>query len=435
MHKILLRAPVCSASGYGHQSRFALRTLRKFPERFDIYIQNINWGMTNWTWEDNEERRFIDETIQKTILFQQQGGKFDYSLQVTIPSEWENLAAQNIGYTAGIETTKISTKWLESCFKVNKIIVTSEHARYAFDHTAYQATNNQTGQQFVAKCETPIEVVGYPCFVTDPKEIELELELLHDFNFLSVCQWSPRKNLEMIIKCFIEEFHERNVGLILKVNTMSNCRLDRELTTNRLKNYIQSIWGDRPKKCSIHLLHGDLNEAEMTYLYKHPRVKAMINLSHGEGWGLPLFEAAYNGLPLIGIDWSGQCDFTHMPIRDKKSGKTKDTCMMAAVSHELKNVQPEACVPDMILPDSQWAFPKELHARMQMKDVYKNYGFHKSRASKLQEYVLKEFELNKMLTRFADAICENYPVIDIGALMKEEIRQPNPNLDEVISYD
>ena len=38
---------------------------------------------------------------------------------------------------------------------------------------------------------------------------------------------------------------------------------------------------------------GDMSEAEMTALYQHPKVKGMVSISHGEGFGLPLFEAGH----------------------------------------------------------------------------------------------------------------------------------------------
>ena len=64
MKKIFVRAPVLSQSGYGEQSRFALRALRSREDIFDIYVQPIPWGQTGWIWEDNEERQWIDRLLQ-----------------------------------------------------------------------------------------------------------------------------------------------------------------------------------------------------------------------------------------------------------------------------------------------------------------------------------------------------------------------------------
>ena len=44
--KIFVRGPVLSQSGYGEQSRFALRALRSREDLFDIYVQPIAWGKT-----------------------------------------------------------------------------------------------------------------------------------------------------------------------------------------------------------------------------------------------------------------------------------------------------------------------------------------------------------------------------------------------------
>ena len=64
--KIYVRGPVLSQSGYGEQSRFALRALKSREDLLDIYIQPIPWGKTGWIWEDNEFRNWIDERISLT---------------------------------------------------------------------------------------------------------------------------------------------------------------------------------------------------------------------------------------------------------------------------------------------------------------------------------------------------------------------------------
>ena len=196
-NKILVRGPAMSASGYGLETRTVLKVLRKYPERFDVYLNNTPWGATGWIWEDNEERRWIDSLIFKALQYQQQNNpppKYDISIQVTIPTEWQNLARINIGHTAGIETTKLSPQWLEACTKVNKILVTSTFSKYAFENTSYPATNNLTGQKFDFKVDTPMEVATYPVRQFEPKEFELNLP--NDFNFLVVAQWCPRKGVD-----------------------------------------------------------------------------------------------------------------------------------------------------------------------------------------------------------------------------------------------
>ncbi len=69
--KILVRAPVLSQSGYGEQSRFALRALKSREDLFEIFILPIRWGHTGWVWEDNELRRWMDEKITVTQILLQ----------------------------------------------------------------------------------------------------------------------------------------------------------------------------------------------------------------------------------------------------------------------------------------------------------------------------------------------------------------------------
>jgi len=300
--KIFVRAPVLSQSGYGEQSRFALRALRSREDLFDVYIQPISWGQTGWIWDKTEFRNWIDSRILETQLLLQKGQlQPDVSLQITIPNEFEKLCPINIGYTAGIETDKVAPNWLQKGNDMDKILVVSQHAKDSYVDTIAQAQNPQTGQVFPYKLDTPVEVV----WENTPKANKTEdipgFNLKHDFNFLCVSQMAPRKNLDNTIKWFVEEFIDQEVGLILKTNTKSNSRIDKEYSEELLKG-ILAPYPDR--KCSVYLLHGDLSQAQMRGLYEHNKIKSIINISHGEGFGLPLFEAARSALPIITVGWS-----------------------------------------------------------------------------------------------------------------------------------
>ena len=127
--KVIVRGPALTRSGYGEHTRFVLRALRKYEDLFDIYLIPVNWGQTNWIYEDNEERRWMDDIIRKTASSQQEKNtQYDISLQVTIPNEWQTMAPVNIGITAGVETTKVAPIWLEKSNMMDKVITISEFA-------------------------------------------------------------------------------------------------------------------------------------------------------------------------------------------------------------------------------------------------------------------------------------------------------------------
>lgn len=411
MKKIIVHGPALSQSGYGEQTRFALRALKEYSNLFDIYLTVTPWGKTSWIWEDSEERRWLDSLIAKTQQFLAQGGKFDMSLQVTIPSEWKGMAPVNVGYTAGIETTKIAKEWMQPSMSMNRIVVVSEHAKYGFENTVYPAKNEATGEMFEAKVNTPISVANYPVrdFEADPN---FKLDLKHDFNFLVLAQWSPRKNIEKTIKGFVEEFLDQDVGLVIKINSANNSLHDREFTKVKLNAILQEY---KDRKCSITYLHGDMTNEEMTALYQHPKIKAFINLAHGEGFGLPVFEAAYHGMPVIAPAWGGLCDFVYMPVKQKKTNKIKNTCMINNVNYDIKQIQKAAVWNGVLIKESQWCFPTDWHYKARLREVHKNYGAAASKAKKLKQYIRENFTKEQMYREFVEGVMgeEFLPVKDI----------------------
>ena len=399
--KILVKGPILSRSGYGEQTRFAVRSLRAHEEYFDIYIIPTNWGKTGWLWQESEERVWMDERIRHTAIYMSQGGQFDVSLQVTIPNEWEKIAPINIGYTAGIETTKVAPQWIEKSYLMDRIIVVSNHAKNVYLDTTYEATDRNTGQVFKDfRCQTPIEVVNYPVReIGNPKEFDLELET--DFNFLVSSQWGPRKNIDNTIKWFVEEFHDQEVGLVAKLNWHNDSLNDRIGTERRLKQLLAQY---EDRKCKIYLLHGSLTDQEVANLYAHPKIKAYVSLTHGEGYGLPLFEAAYHGLPIIAPEWSGHLDFLCMPVKDKKSKKEKTKAMFTKVDYQIAPIPQEAVWDGVLQADSMWCYSDEDSYKMKLRETKNKYQHKKTQANKLQKWILENFQSSKMYEQFANAV-------------------------------
>lgn len=399
MKKILLKGPVLTQSGYGHHTRTVLRALRTREDLFDIYIQPITWGHTSWMWEDNEERKYIDSLLEKTIKHVSGKGTFDASLQVSIPNEWEKIAPINIGVTAGIETTKVSPKWIEKSYLMDKIITISEHSKKTFEETVFEAIDQQTGQKLNVQAKGPIDYVSYPVRCFEPEKLKLNFE--SSFNFLAVAQLSPRKNVDQLIKCFVDKFGDNeDVGLIIKANMAKNSLIDRKHTLAGFKRVLEQF---KDRKCKIYLLHGYLNDNEMAGLYTHSKIKALISATHGEGFGLPIFEAAYYGLPVIATDWSGHLDFLYKPTK-QKNGKVKKKHMFSRISYTLAPVQ-EAVVWDGVIErDSMWAYPEEGSIKMNLEEMYKDHGRFKKRAKELQKWVCEEFEASKQYNQIINQI-------------------------------
>ena len=424
MKKILVRAPFLTQSGYGEHGRFVLRSLREYEENFDIYATPISWGQTNWIWQDDEERQWFDQIILKTSAYLNENEhlgnnipRFDISVQVTIPNEWQKMAPVNIGVTAGIEATVVSPVWIEKSLLMDKIIITSNFSADVFKKTTCQVVNKERGEvvdNFTTT--TPFEVVHYPVRDYEPADIELDLKT--DFNFLAVAQWGPRKNLGNTIQWFVEEFIDQEVGLIVKASIKKNCIIDKLF----LEKQISAALSKYPnRKCKVYLLHGYMSDEEMAALYQHPKVKCLVTATHGEGFGLPLFEASYNEMPVIAPAWSAYTDFMYMPAKNKK-GKIKKKPMFAKVDYTLQHVDKDAVWEGVLEKQAMWCVPEQGSFKMKLREVYKDYARFKSQAKKLNKWIRKNFSYEDKIKQMAEAISgENLVKVDLEDIPKISI--------------
>jgi glycosyltransferase involved in cell wall biosynthesis len=397
---LVFQAPVATRSGYGDHARDLLHSLYKL-DKFEIKVISTRWGQTPMD-ALNYDKPFHKWIVDNIIPGIQQ--KPDIYIQVTVPNEFQQLGNYNIGITAAIETTHSPLDWIHGCNRMDLIIVPSEHSKKSLVDSVYNEADKQTGQLIKQhRIEKPIEILfeGFDeeDFGTEhvPHITELD-SIKEDFAFLFVGHWlrgdlgEDRKNVGMMIKTFAMAFKNEKVkpALVLKTSSAGFSVLDREATIKKIKQ----VLGKDYKSVSIYLLHGDLTPSQMNGLYEHPKVKAMLNFTKGEGFGRPLLEFSLTGKPVIVSNWSGHIDFL-------KQGAV-------LLEGELKPVH-ESAADQFLLKEAQWFNVNVSKALPIIKDVYKNYDKYKSEASKLGKHNLATFSLAKMTEGF-DGILNQYGI-------------------------
>ena len=383
MRKVMIEGPAFTNSGYGEHTRLVIRSL-KDREDLDLYLNPVNWGQTSWSFEDGAERKLLSELVKKTAqkyrdLPQEQWAQvFDLYIHVGIPNEFNKKGKYCVSVTAGIETNKVSPNWLIKTHQgIDKIIVPSEHSKSTFMNTSYKAMDQSTNREVDLTVNCPISVVPYPVKVYETQDELFELD--NDFNFLSIALWGPRKNIENMLRWYVDEFRNEDVGLVLKTGFSRTSKIDRIDMHDKLTNFLEQL-GER--KCKVYFLHGSLTDEEIHSLYQHSKIKSYITTSHGEGYGLPIFEAAYTGTPVVATDWSGHLDFLSGTI--KENNKLKIKKLFAKVDFDLKPISKKVVWQDILVEGSMWAHPKEQSFKKQLRNVYKNYGMYKKWAESLK---------------------------------------------------
>jgi len=402
---VLVTAPVGTRSGYGSHSRDIVRSLIAM-DRFDVKIWPVRWGSTpqNALSEDNP----TDVPIIKRLLNNPDMRRQpDIHFHIVVPNEFSPIAKYNIGITAGLEVTVCPPEWIEGLNKMNLNIVPANFIKDSLSKTQFDKHDQNTQQKIgIIKCETPIEVLFegadtniYKSTKEFSKELVDELKgIKEDFCFLFVGHWlqgslgHDRKDLGMLIKTFLETFknEKKQPALILKTSGATPCILDREDIFKKINEIRNTTNGKLP---NIYMLHGDLRDEEMNGLYNHPKVKAHVSFTHGEGFGRPLLEASLSEKPVIAPNWSGHVDFL-----------SKDAILLPGSLNEVKE---ESLMKGMHIKETQWFTVNYNYASKVLKDVFNNYSKYTVKAKKLAIVNQTKFSLDAMTKKF-EQILDRY---------------------------
>ena len=150
----------------------------------------------------------------------------------------------------------------------------------------------------------------------------------------------------------------------------------------------------------------------MNELYNHPKIKAMLSYTKGEGFGRPLLEFCLSKKPVIASGWSGQLDFLNPNFTTLLPGK-------------LENVHPSAA-NKWLLKEFQWFSVDEKRASKTLRDVYQKYKKFNVPSKQQGHYVKTNFSFEKMKELVGKVLDANLPKFAQQVDLK--LPEINPNV-------
>jgi len=422
----VISCPIDTYSGYGARARDFVKSLVEL-DKYDVKVLSQRWGSTSRGFIDNNKEQwgFLNELIIPGLQ-----EKPDYWCMVTVPNEFQPVGKYNIGLTAGIETTGCDIEWVKGCNKMDLILTSSEHSKSSFLNSHYQNSSNKDD---IVKIEKPIEVLFeggnldvYKIIKKfENKELYDQLNLIpEDFAYINVGHWMQgdfghdRKNIALTIKSFYETFKnkENPPALILKTCRVNSSIGDKEVIQRKISDIRDSIDGKNIP--SVYLLHGEFTDVEMNEIYNHPKVKAMVSFTKGEGFGRPLLEFSLLNKPIIASGWSGHLDFLE-----------KD--YVALCGGKINPIDRSAQVKGMLIEGSQWFDIDHNYINHFLNEVFNNYDKWVEKAKNQSKHSKKNFSFDKMTKKIKELLSKNAPELPKKMELKlpgmDKIKMPKKN--------
>jgi len=395
-----ISCPIDTYSGYGARSRDLVKSIIQL-DKYDVKVLSQRWGNTRFGYlKAHNETELQNKIVPKLET------KPELWIQITVPNEFQPVGEYNIGVTAAMETTLCDHTWVHGVNRMDLTLVSSKHSKQSLLNSAFEERDNKTHQVIKSgKVEKPIEVLfeglDISKFLPKPTSSFDLSSIKESFNFLVVGHWlqgvigEDRKNIPYTIKTFLETFKNKAnaPGLILKVSKGTTSIMDRQDILRSIDDIKKTVKGKLP---NVYLLHGDITDDQMNDLYNNPKVKAMITLTKGEGFGRPLLEFSFVKKPIIASGWSGHLDFLNAEQAYLLPG-------------EIKQVHPSAVQKGMIIAPSQWFTPDPSKIGQAYKFIFKHYKDRLIKAKQLGNENREKFSNNAMTSLLGEYIEKYVP--------------------------
>ena len=398
----VISCPIDTYSGYGARSRDIVKAIIELG-RYDVKILPQRWGNTPFGFiKADPEWEFLTPHI---MIDPQLPSAPEIWMQITVPNEFQPVGKYNIGCTAGIETTIAPAEWVEGCGRMNLILGSSEHTIKVLKESKFEKRDQQT-QQVVAHIEwngeSEVIFEGANTDIYKPVKSTFDLSnIKEDFAYLFVGHWmqgqlgEDRKNVGLLVKAFYETFKNKSKkpALILKTTQVGASYMDRDELIKKIKAIRTTVKSNNLP--NIYLLHGEFTDVEINEIYNHSKVKAMVSLTKGEGFGRPLLEFSLVNKPIITTNWSGQTDYLTPEF-------------VTLLPGEMTNVHPSAA-NGMLMAEAQWFSVDTGHVGHYLKDVFENYKGYAENAKRQGFQSRTKFSFDAMKEKIGKLFEEKIP--------------------------
>jgi hypothetical protein len=399
----IISSPFDTFSGYGARSRDLIKAIIE-TNKYDVKLLSQRWGNTPFGFcTDNNEWSFLNKLV---LPNNQLPKKPEVWMQISVMNEFQPVGKFNIGVSAVVETTVAPPEFIEGANRMDLNLVSSNHCKQILVNSKFEKRNQQTNAlEGIIELNKPVEVL-FEGVNTDIYKIidtpcSIDINIKESFAYLFVGHWmqgdlgEDRKNVGLLIKAFYETFKNKKdkPALILKTSQVGSSYSDREEILKRIKLIRKTV--NSTNLPNVYLLHGEFTDVEMNEIYNHAKIKAMVNLTKGEGFGRPLLEFTLSKKPLITTGWSGHMDFLNPEFTTLLKG-------------ELTQVHPSAA-NQFLLKEAQWFSADPSQIGFYLKDVFENYKNYTDGAKRQGFKSKTEFNWDKMKEKVDEIFTKAIP--------------------------
>ena len=374
MKKVLLRAPLLTNSGYGIHSRQLFSWLYNKKD-VELTVECVQWGRTPWILDTDQEDGIYGKIMSCSKPLDK--GDYDISFQVQLPDEWDTtLAKKNIGVTAVVETDRCNPEWIEACNKMDEIIVPSTFTKNVLKRSGLLMKRVSVIPEWYNKIidkSTMAKIQNDKRF----SKIKKDFNILLIGTLTSNLDIDDRKNIKNTIKWLCQEFkNDDDVGIILKTNFGKGSIADKEMCRSYLNEVLKEFRvGQSP---SFYFVHGNMKKEEIASLVTHSKVKLYASATRGEGYVLPLIEAAVAGKPIVATNWSGHLEF----LQRENFGN---------VDYDLVEISESKVDGRIFQKGFRWANPLENSFKNEVRKVRSDYETAKNKAKTMKKHIQFNF--------------------------------------------